>query len=92
MALQIGVGTFGSAIACNVYISDDAPRYILGHAIELMFVGIGVIVLSITVFTYTRINARRDAQQRELEEKGVKYTDEELRKMGDRAPDFRYTL
>ena len=57
-------------------------------ALELMFVGIGFIVLPITVITYKRINTRRDALVRE----GVSYTPEQLRRMGDRAPDFRYTL
>lgn len=61
-------------------------------AIELMFVGIGFISLPITVLAYMRINARRDLKQREVDEKRIKYTDEDLRKMGDRAPDFRYTL
>ena len=57
-----------------------------------MFVGIGFIVLPITVFSYKRINARRDALAKEDNERGVKYAPEELRRMGDRAPDFRYTL
>ena len=53
-----------------------------------MFVGIGFIVLPITVLTYKRINAQREALLR----KGVSYTPDQLRRMGDRAPDFRYTL
>lgn len=57
-----------------------------------MFVGIGFIALPITVLIYTRINAARDAAAKEAVEKGIKYTDDELRKLGDRAPDFRYTL
>lgn len=59
-----------------------------------MFVGIGLIVVPITVLTYKRINAKRDQIEKEALEKGEKdkYTPQELRKMGDRAPDFRYTL
>lgn len=91
MALHIGIGNFGGAIASNIYLSSDEPRYILGHAIELMFVGIGFVFLPITVLAYQRVNARRDVQQREMEKEN-KFTEEELRKMGDRAPDFRYTL
>ncbi|KAI0922612.1 hypothetical protein AcW1_002787 [Taiwanofungus camphoratus] len=92
MALHIGIGNFGGAIASNIYLAKDEPRYILGHAIELMFIGIGFIALPATVLAYKRVNAMRDAQQREADEKGVKYSDSELRKLGDRAPDFRYTL
>lgn len=53
-----------------------------------MFVGIGFVFVPIIVFIYTRINAKRD---REMAEGALaKYTPEELREMGDRAPDFRY--
>ncbi|KAI8996642.1 MFS general substrate transporter [Trametes punicea] len=92
MALHIGIGNFAGAIASNIYRSQDAPHYVLGHGLELMFVGIGFIVLPATVVTYKRINARRDAAGREAQEKGTRYTPQELRRMGDRAPDFRYTL
>jgi hypothetical protein len=57
-----------------------------------MFVGIGYITLPIAVIAYTRINAKRDMQLKEMEEKGIKLTPEEIRELGDRAPDFRYTL
>lgn len=59
-----------------------------------MFVGIGFVCLPIAVITYTRINKQRDAVAKEALERGEKnkYTDQELREMGDRAPDFRYTL
>ena len=69
----------------------DSPRACL-DGIELMFVGIGFIVLPITVFTYKRINAQRDAAARDANERGIKYTPQELRRLGDRSPDFRYTL
>lgn len=63
-------------------------------AVELGFVGMGLTLLPIMVFTYMRANAQRDAAQRDMEARGVKieYSTEELRKMGNQAPDFRYTL
>ncbi|EPQ50490.1 MFS general substrate transporter [Gloeophyllum trabeum ATCC 11539] len=93
MALHIGIGNFAGAISSNVYRSKDAPRYIVGHGIELMFVGIGFICVPLVVFLYTRINAQRDRAEREAGEKGaVVYSAQELREMGDRAPAFRYML
>ncbi|OCH84458.1 MFS general substrate transporter [Obba rivulosa] len=92
MAMHIGIGNFGGAIASNIYRSQDAPRYVLGHGIELMFVGIGFIALPITVLLYRRINAARDRAQLEAKANGITYSPEELRRMGDRAPDFRYIL
>lgn len=61
-------------------------------ALELMFVGIGFIFLPITIVAYKRVNAQRDRQQREMEANGIQYSVDELRRLGDRAPDFRYTL
>ncbi|KAG0694934.1 MFS general substrate transporter [Suillus ampliporus] len=94
MALHIGIGNFTGAISSVIYRSQDSPRFILGHGVELMFVGIGLIVLPIVVFLYKRINAQRDTVERLAMERGekVQYSDEELRELGDRAPDFRYTL
>lgn len=31
MGIQIGIGNFAGAIASNIYLSQDAPRYILGR-------------------------------------------------------------
>lgn len=94
MAMHIGIGNFSGAIASNIYRSRDSPRFIIGHGVELMFVGMGFICVPIAVISYMRINKSRDEAQRKAIEKGVhnKYTAQELRKMGDRAPDFRYTL
>ncbi|OJA07533.1 hypothetical protein AZE42_09420, partial [Rhizopogon vesiculosus] len=95
VALQIGVGNMGGAISSVIYRSQDSPRFILGHGVELMFVGIGLTFLPIAVFLYKRINTQRDAAEHLALEGGKKvhiYSDQELRELGDRAPDFRYTL
>ena len=39
------------AMASNFYRSKDAPHYVLGHALELAFIGAGVIALIILVVT-----------------------------------------
>lgn len=53
----------------------------------------GLVVLPILVFTYKRTNVRREAIMKEAEEfGGLKYNDEELRRMGDKAPNFRYGI
>jgi hypothetical protein len=57
-----------------------------------MFVGIGPICTPLAVLIYKHINAHRDEMERQGLESVGKYNDEEIRAMGDRAPDFRYTL
>ena len=64
----------------------------VADGLELMFVGIGLVTVPATALAYAKINARRDALQTDMREKGIKYTTEEIRDMGDKAPDFRYTL
>jgi hypothetical protein len=62
--------------------------------VELVLVGMGFIFLPILVYCYKRVNAQRDATERLALERGdrVQYSDQELRDLGDCAPDFRYTL
>ena len=54
--------------------------------------GMGLILVPIVAFAYTRSNMKKEAKMREAEERGEKYAAEELKRLGDRAPDFRYTL
>ena len=39
MGIQIGIGNFAGAIASNIYLSQDAPRYILGRKYIVLAVG-----------------------------------------------------
>lgn len=58
-----------------------------------MFLGIGFTTIPIIIFLYKRINAQREREVAEGKESGViKYTPEELRELGDKAPEFRYML
>ncbi|KAH9029003.1 MFS general substrate transporter [Lactarius pseudohatsudake] len=88
MALHIGLGNLSGAIASNVFRTQDAPRYILGHGIMLMFVGIGFVSIPIILLTYRRINRARDEAAARPD--AVKLSAKQLRELGDRAPEFRY--
>ena len=57
-----------------------------------MFVCLGFISVPVTIILYTKINASRDVKEKEMAEKGIVLSEEEIRELGDRAPDFRYTL
>ncbi|KAJ6629535.1 MFS general substrate transporter [Mycena sp. CBHHK59/15] len=94
MAFQIGIGHFGGAFASNIYRSQDKPHFIVGHACELMFAGIGLICVPTVALIYKRINSRREKAVRAALERGDKdlYPKKLLREMGDRAPDFKYIL
>ena len=69
------------------------PLTISVDAVELGLVAMGLVVLPIMVFTYSRINARREAIMRDVMASGrSRYSEEELRRMGDKAPNFRYGI
>ncbi|KAL2200817.1 major facilitator superfamily domain-containing protein [Corynascus similis CBS 632.67] len=90
MAIQIGVGNLGGAMASNFYRAKDAPRYILGHGLELGFIGGGIIASIILVVGYTAQNRKR---ARRIEEGALdSYTAQELSQKGDRAITYRYVL
>ncbi|KAI3342724.1 major facilitator superfamily domain-containing protein [Ustulina deusta] len=88
MAIQIGAGNLGGAFASNFYRQKDAPRYTLGHALELAFTSVGLIAAVILVVNYMRINKKRAKIVREGGHN--EFTPEELSALGDRAVTFRY--
>lgn len=90
MATHIGIGNFGGAIASNIFRTQDAPRYAVGHGTEIGFLGMGLLVVPLLMVLYTRINKRREREASAPDAR--KLSTQELRRMGDRAPDFRYTL
>ncbi|KAK4238961.1 major facilitator superfamily domain-containing protein [Achaetomium macrosporum] len=88
MALQIGVGNLGGAMASNFYRAKDAPRYRLGHGLELGFIGAGVIAALVLLAGYSAENRKR---ARRIDEGALdSYTPEELSDQGDKALTFRY--
>ncbi|KAI1208042.1 major facilitator superfamily transporter [Annulohypoxylon truncatum] len=90
MAIQIGIGNLGGAMASNFYRQKDSPRYILGHALELGFISAGIIAALILVLAYATINkAREKAIEQGLDSQ---FTAEELSAKGDRAVTFRYMI
>ncbi|TPX16214.1 uncharacterized protein E0L32_004209 [Thyridium curvatum] len=88
MALQIGVGNLGGAMASNFYRQADSPRYILGHGLEIGFVVLGIFGALVMIWGYARQNKKRSRLMAE----GIegRWTNEELSAAGDRAVTFRY--
>jgi hypothetical protein len=77
-------------MASNFYRAKDAPGYILGHALELGFLSVGVLATLTLITGYVISNKKR---ARKLEQGAVaNYTSEELSALGDKAITFRYML
>lgn len=77
-------------MASNFYRATDGPRYILGHSLELGFIGLGIIAAVILIFGYSRINKARDRKLLASGAESGGATPEELSFQGDRAVTFRY--
>lgn len=88
MAIHIGIGNAGGAIASNIYRTQDKPRFILGHAVEIGFISMGLLAVATLVISYHFVNKKRDKDLREG--KYAHLTIEELTEMGDKNPYFRY--
>jgi hypothetical protein len=90
VGLQLSLGNLGGAAASNFYRKEDGPRYILGHALELGVIFMGMCAATVLSLSYRRVNAQRrkrlERGEREL------FTEEELSVLGDKAITFRYTL
>jgi MFS family permease len=86
MAIHIGAGNLAGAMASNFYRTADKPKYILGHALEIGFVSVGLIAVVVLRTSYMTINKKRDREGND------ERSDTEMSELGDKAPTFRYML
>lgn len=91
IAMHVGFGNLGGAIAAYLFPSWHGPRFIPGFA-TLLACQAMALVLSVIMYIYLRReNARRDREYKPPSE----YTEEERtaeREKGDSATFFRYTI
>lgn len=90
IAFMTSIGSIGGIIGSNIYLEREKPKYPTGFGASFGFAGLGIICALLLEFFFWRINKSRDAMTEE--EIRAKYTEEELDKMGDRSPLFRYAL
>jgi MFS family permease len=60
VALVVSAANCGGIIGSQIYRSEDKPRYILGHAINLGFCVMAFITCSIAIIAFRLENRRRD--------------------------------
>jgi len=90
IAYLICVGNIGGLIGSYIYLEDEAPKYPTGYGCSLAFAAAGIVAaLALDLFLWK--SNKRNGKMTE-DEVRARYTDEQLEKMGDRSPLFRYTL
>ncbi|THH08865.1 hypothetical protein EW145_g2424 [Phellinidium pouzarii] len=102
----IGFGNINGAATSNAYRARDAPRYVLGHGIVIMYIGLGFIAANVMLFFLRRENARRARGERDeiiigvnddkpgLDPRNGRYesVEEAIRDKGDEWSGYKYTL
>ena len=93
-AISIGylvcAGNIGGVIGSYIYLEKEAPRYPTGFGNSLAFAAAGMVAAFVLEFCFWKINTR-DGQITE-DEARMKYTEEELDRMGEKSPLFKYSL
>ncbi|KEF57246.1 uncharacterized protein A1O9_05163 [Exophiala aquamarina CBS 119918] len=86
MAIHVGFGNMGGAMSSNFYRARDSPKFLLGHALSFGFLGVAMMAVLALRLGYQRVNKQRETQTLDG------YSDLELSRMGDKAPNFKYSL
>ncbi|CAG7925649.1 unnamed protein product [Penicillium olsonii] len=90
IAYMICLGNIGGIIGSFIYMEDEKPKYPTGFGVSLAAASLGIVSCMVLEFSFWKINRSRAAfSEAEIRSK---YTDEELERMGDRSPLFRYSL
>lgn len=84
-AMQVSVASLGGIIASHIYPAADGPRYVRGHAINLGYLVLNVLVSLVLRWRLKRANAQRALIAEELTD--VTKTENFL---GDKDPRWRY--
>ncbi|CAF1267643.1 unnamed protein product [Rotaria sordida] len=90
-AVIVSIGSIGGVISGQIYQDKQKPRYFLGNTIAFSCVALQTILIIILRFIFIYINHRRqilndDEKQQQIQRYGG------IQLIGDRHPDFRYTL
>lgn len=91
LGFVIGWGNLNGVVSSNIYRTRDRPRFFLGHGVVLAYLTLFLLGGSVvTRFYLARENKKRRSGARDDWVEGKSET--EIGEMGDRKPDFMYTL
>jgi MFS family permease len=91
LGFVIGWGNLNGIVSSNIYVSTDAPRFVPGHSTVLAYMVFCLWGGSFLMYTLLRReNALRRAGERDHWTEGM--SQKEAEALGDKRPDFLYTL
>ncbi|KAF5709074.1 high-affinity nicotinic acid transporter [Fusarium mundagurra] len=89
LAYVLSIASIGGIFASYIFIDSEAPGYPTGFGVSMAAAIAGIFSVAFLEFYYKRINKKRD--QMSIEEISEKYSEEDLARLGNRSPLFRYT-
>lgn len=93
-AISIGflvcVGNIGGLIGSYIYLDKEAPTYPTGFGTSFGFASAGIIAVIALEILLKRLNEKKALQTED--EVRERYTEEELGRMGEKSPLFKYAL
>jgi MFS family permease len=92
IAMHVGFGNLGGAIAAYIYQAKFGPRYIEGHLILVGTLSMSTVLSTFMTIYLRRENARRDRESSKAPEQYTVEEKELERERGDDATFFRYTV
>lgn len=92
IAMHVGFGNLGGAVASYIYRSTDAPHYHVGHGTLIGCITMSMILSTMMTIYLRRENARRDQEYAKRPEDYAEYEKTAERDKGDNATFFRYTV
>lgn len=88
--IQLTCGNAAGIMSPFIYLNDDAPRFIKGHSVSLVMVGMGALIYLVLCWNYNDINRR--CRNGEEDWKIINIEDDEINEMGDESPRYMYTI
>ena len=76
-------------MSAYLYKTNEAPRYVRGHAVSLSMAAVAAIIYTVMSFYFFRRNKKRQAGKEDFLTHGK--TEEEIAEMGDENPRFVFT-
>ncbi|KAK5044619.1 hypothetical protein LTR84_010633 [Exophiala bonariae] len=86
----VGFGNIGGILATWTYTLPDAPRYIRGHALNLGFACLCLIIVAAAILNLKRENDIKARGGRDERVHGL--SEEEVADLGHLHPEFKFTL
>lgn len=91
IALNICLGNTGGILGSYMFLdSEESKGYPTGFGIGIAFAGLSLIVSLVLEWSYWRTNKQRDTMDED--DVRAKYTGEQLARLGDKNPLYRYKL